>query len=229
MTRQSFMLYVFKQLLKNHKSDLIQRTLSRPNRGDSVCTDGQSRGELSEVREDNSNTFIPLVSYLYLWARPCVRHFINHFTYSQTCNEMPIMNPFLLQIVRFRDNINCSQTQEDQGWGWKLRTVCLQSLCPSNPQAVPTAQIGKTGEDRLEGRMGEGGQGRREEKGAGKLRVLRMTSWDRETLHKLRTPKILTFFEDSIDRETQQCALKEKQQHQLPCRLPEKPKSLLPS
>ena len=126
---------------------------------------------------------------------------------------MPIMNPFLLQIVRFRDNINCSQTQEDQGWGWKLRTVCLQSLCPSNPQAVPIAQIGKTGEDRLEGRMGEGGQGRREEKGAGKLRVLRTTGWDRETLHKLRTPKILTFFEDSIDRETQQCALQEKQQH----------------
>lgn len=139
------------------------------------------------------------------------------------------MNPFLLQIVRFRGNINCSQTQEDQGWGWKLRTVCLQSLCPSNPQAVPIAQTGKTGEDRLGGRMGEGGQGRREEKGAGKLRVLRRLAGTGRPLHKLRTPKILTFFEDSIDRETQQCALKEKQQHQLPCRLPAKPKSLLDS
>ena len=37
---------------------------------------------MSEVREDNSNTFMPLVIYLYLWAGPCDRHFINHFTYS---------------------------------------------------------------------------------------------------------------------------------------------------
>lgn len=51
---------------------------------------------------------------------------------------------------------------EDQGWGWKLRTVCLQSLCPSNHQAVPIAKTGKTGEDRFGGRKGEGGQGRRE-------------------------------------------------------------------
>lgn len=42
----------------------------------------------------------------------------------------------------------------------------------------------------------------------------------RTTSCKLGTPKRLTFLEDSIDRKTQQCALEEKQQQQLPHRLP---------
>lgn len=42
-----------------------------------------------------------------------------------------------------------------------------------------------------------------------------------DPLCKLRTPNILTFFEDPVDRKTQQRTLKEKR-HQPPCGLPAK-------
>lgn len=58
---------------------------------------------------------------------------------------------------------------------------------------------------------------KREEKVAGKQSAEKDCSWG-EGRCTNRTPKMLTFLEDSIDRKTQQCVLKEKKQ--LPCRLP---------
>lgn len=57
----------------------------------------------------------------------------------------------------------------------------------------------------------------RKEKVAGKLSAEKDSSWENGHSAK-RTTTMLTFFEDSIDRKTQQCVLKEKKQ--LACRLP---------